>query len=52
MFRPALPMNRPTSASASLTLIATVPPPRSNASTETSSGFSASDLATYSTRAL
>src|SRR5450756_1189600 len=52
MFRPALPMNRPTSPSASLTLIATVPPPRSNDSTSTSSGFSASDLATYSTSAL
>src|SRR5947208_4818551 len=51
MLRPALPMNRPTSASASFTLIATVPPPRSNDSTSTSSGFSASDLATYSTSA-
>src|ERR1700681_3568315 len=52
MLRPALPMNRPTSPSASLTLIAMVPPPRSNDSTRTSSGFSASDLATYSMRAL
>src|SRR5712691_185649 len=51
MLRPALPMKRPTSASASLTLMATVPPPRSNASTSTSSGFSASDRATYSTSA-
>src|SRR5437588_6333663 len=48
MFRPALPMNRPTSESASFTLIATVPPPRSKDSTCTSSGFSARDLATYS----
>src|SRR6266566_4413708 len=51
MLRPALPMKRPTSPSASLTLMATVPPPRSNASTCTSSGFSASVLATYSTSA-
>src|SRR5438309_6694338 len=51
MLRPALPMKRPTSPSASLTLMATVPPPRSNASTCTSSGFSASVLPTYSTSA-
>src|ERR1700674_4997344 len=51
MLRPALPMKRPMSSSASFTLMATVPPPRSNASTVTSSGFSASDFATYSTSA-
>src|SRR5712692_1526691 len=52
MLRPALPMKRPTSPSASFTLMATVPPPRSNDSTCTSSGFSASERATYSTSAL
>src|ERR1700674_10399 len=52
MLRPALPMKRPTSSSASFTLIATVPAPRSKDSTRTSSGFSASDFATYSTSAL
>src|SRR5712691_8541126 len=52
MLRPALPMNLPTSPSASFTLIAIVPPPRSVASTTTSSGLSASDFATYSTSAL
>src|SRR5205807_9829184 len=51
MFLPAFPMKRPTSVSASLTLMATVPPPRSKDSTWTSSGFSARDFATYSTSA-
>src|ERR1700680_4374934 len=51
MLRPAFPMKRPTSPSASLTLMATVLPPRSKTSTCTSSGLSASVFATYSTSA-
>src|SRR5712692_2578985 len=51
MLRPALPISRPTSSSAILTLIASVPAPRSKACTSTSSGFSATDFATNSTSA-
>src|SRR5262249_46838990 len=52
MLRPDLPISRPMSSSAILTLIAIVPRPRSTAWTSTSAALSATDLATNSTRPL